>query len=60
MTNAEAREILGFRKDDILLKTGLHGFKVAYKRWLKDPNASEEIKATVKRSLEALEILLNE
>ena len=60
MSNEEAREILGFRKSDVLLKAGLHGFKVAYKKWLKDPNASEEIKATVKRSLEALEVLLNE
>ena len=60
MSNEEAREILGFRKGDVLLKAGLNGFKAAYKRWLKDPNSSEEIKATVKRSLEALEVLLNE
>ena len=60
MTNGEAREILGFKKSDILLKTGLAEFRKAYKKWLKDPNISKEIRAVVQRDLEAVEILMNE
>ena len=60
MTNKEAREILGFRDGDVVLKTGLAEFRKSYKKWLKDPDISREIRATVQRDLEAVETLMSE
>ena len=60
MTNQEAREILGYKKTDVLLKTGLGEFKRSYKKWLKDPDTPKNIRESVKRDLEAIEIILNE
>lgn len=59
MTVEEARELLGYRKGDVVLKTGLAEFRKSYKKWLKDPDTSKEIKKTVERDLEAVEILMN-
>lgn len=59
MNNEEAREILGYRKNDVLLKTGLGEFKKAYKRWLKQPDTPNNIREAIKRDLEAVEILMN-
>ena len=59
MTIEEAKEVLGFRKNDVLLKAGLAEFKKSYKKWLKDSDTSKEIRATVKRDLEAIEVLMN-
>lgn len=58
MTSQEAKEILGYKKTDVLLKAGLGEFKRAYKRWLKDPDTPQNIKESVKRDLEAIETLL--
>lgn len=60
MTGEEAREVLGYRKSDVLLKAGLAEFRKSYKKWLKDPDTSKEIKATVERDLKAVEVLLKE
>lgn len=59
MTIKEAKEVLGYREGDVILKTGLAGFKKAYKKWLKNPDTSKEIKKTVERDLEAVETLMN-
>ena len=37
MTVEEAREVLGFRPEDTVLKSGLEPFKKAYKNIVKDP-----------------------
>ena len=60
MTKDEAREVLGYKKNDDLLKTGLNEFKKSYKKLLKKSDIPDNIRAIIKRDLEAVEVLINE
>ena len=60
MTVEEAREILGYKKNDVVVKSGLWNFQKSYKKWLKEPNVPAEIRKTIERDLAAVEVLLNE
>ncbi len=58
MTIEEAREILGYKKDDVVVKAGLWEYQKAYKAWLKDTNISKVVRQSVERDLSAVEVLL--
>ena len=59
MTVAEAREVFGFRKDDVPVKSGLEVFRRAYKNVLKDHTLPFDMRKVYENNLNAVEVLLS-
>ena len=58
MTVQEAKEELGFRQEDTIVKSGLEPYRKAYKNIIKDASTPSHLKKVYERSLEAVETLL--